>query len=120
MSLQGRAFLALWNDVEEGSETEYDLWHSREHVPERVGVPGMLEGRRYVARARLSPAYFTLYDLASLDVLQSAPYLELVREPTPWSARMRPVFRKFAREPCRVVAGEGIGMGGAIATFRFE
>lgn len=120
MSLVGNAFVALWNDVETGREAEYDLWHNREHVPERAGVPGILEGRRYVAPARASPAYFTLYDLASLDVLASAPYLELVREPTPWSARMRPVFRNFVREPCRIVAGEGVGMGGAIATFRFE
>lgn len=120
MSLVGNAFVAIWNDVEAGREAEYDLWHNREHVAERAGVPGILDGRRYVAPARISPIYFTLYDLASLDVLASAPYLELVREPTPWSVRMRPVFRNFLREPCRIVAGEGIGMGGAIATFRFE
>jgi len=120
MSLRGSAFVAIWNDVVSGGEAEYDLWHNREHVPERVGVPGIIEGRRYIAPAGISPAYFTLYDLASPDVLASAPYLELVREPSPWSARMRPAFRNFVREPCRIVAAEGIGIGGAVATLRFE
>jgi len=120
MSLRGSAFVAIWNDVVSGREAEYDLWHNREHVPERVGVPGIIEGRRYVAPAGTRPAYFTLYDLASPDVLASAPYLELVREPSPRSVRMRPAFRNFVREPCRIVAAEGIGTGGAIATLRFE
>ena len=36
------AFLALWNGVDTAqvSLREYETWHSYEHVPERVGLPG--------------------------------------------------------------------------------
>ena len=52
MPLKGSAFLALWNDIEPQRRTEYDAWHTFEHVPERVGIPGFIRGRRYVARER--------------------------------------------------------------------
>ena len=40
-----QAFLALWNDVASGREAEYERWHTFEHVPERVAVPGMRGAR---------------------------------------------------------------------------
>ena len=48
MSLKGTAFLALWNDIAAARDAEYNLWHTREHVPERLSVPGILTGKRYV------------------------------------------------------------------------
>ena len=59
MSLMGSACLAIWNDVEPAREAEYELWHTREHVPERCGVPGILAGRRYVAAESAHHRYFT-------------------------------------------------------------
>ena len=118
MSLMGSACLAIWNDVEPAREAEYELWHTREHVPERCGVPGILAGRRYVAAESAHHRYFTLYDLRDLEVLASPPYRDLVQAPTPWSAAMRPAFRNFLREPCEVLAAAGVGIGGAAATFR--
>ncbi len=119
MSLTGSACLAIWNDVEPAREAEYNLWHTSEHVPERCGVPGVLEARRYVAPARDHHRYFTLYDLRDLEVLASPTYRDLVQRPTPWSAAMRPVFRNFLREPCEILATGGAGIGAAAATFRF-
>jgi hypothetical protein len=120
MSLTGSACLAIWNDVEPAREAEYNLWHTSEHVPERCGVPGILEARRYVAPDRDRHRYFTLYDLRDLEVLASPPYRDLVESPTPWSAAMRPAFRNFLREPCEILAAGGVGIGGAAATFRFS
>jgi hypothetical protein len=119
MSLTGSACLAIWNDVEPAREAEYNLWHTSEHVPERCGVPGILEARRYVAPARDHHRYFTLYDLRDLEVLASPSYRDLVQRPTPWSAAMRLAFRNFLREPCEILATGGIGIGAAAATFRF-
>lgn len=119
MSLTGSACLAIWNDVEPAREAEYNLWHTSEHVPERCGVPGILEARRYVAPNSDRHRYFTLYDLHDLEVLGSPPYRDLVQRPTPWSAAMRPAFRNFLREPCEILATGGIGIGGTAATFRF-
>jgi hypothetical protein len=119
MSLKGSAFLALWNDIEPARDGEYNLWHTREHVPERLSVPGVLSGRRYVGRDAAVHRYFTLYELDSLAVLASQPYKALVDGPTPWSRSMRPSFRNFLRYPCTTALSLGRGTGGALATLRF-
>jgi hypothetical protein len=118
MSLKGTAFLALWNDFDPARDGEYNLWHTREHVPERVGVPGILSGRRYVAAQATAHRYFTLYELESLAILTSPAYKHLVDNPTPWSRSMRPSFRNFLRYPCLTKLSLGRGSGGALATFR--
>lgn len=115
MPLAGSAFLALWNDIARTREPEYDRWHTREHVPERVGVPGFRGARRYVNRGRERHRYFTLYELADLAVLDSAAYRLLVEQPTPWSAAMRPDFANVLRAPCTLAASQGEGIGGALA-----
>jgi hypothetical protein len=60
MPLRGSGFLALWNDFDPAREAEYECWHTFEHVPERVGIPGFLSGRRYRAAERSESQYFTL------------------------------------------------------------
>ncbi|WP_204301518.1 hypothetical protein, partial [Stenotrophomonas maltophilia] len=70
MNLAGTAFLALWNGVAPGHIEAYQDWHGVEHVPERLTVPGMLAAWRYQADDGDEPAFFTLYDLASIEVLQ--------------------------------------------------
>jgi hypothetical protein len=115
MALAGQAFLALWNDIECSREPEYDRWHTLEHMPERVAVSGFHGGRRYVNRARATHRYFTLYDVATLAVFESAEYLDLVHHPTPASASMRAAFRNFVRATCDVTASQGTGIGSAIA-----
>jgi hypothetical protein len=110
------AFLALWNGVLPGRTAEYEAWHSQEHVPERLGAPGFRAARRY--RAADGSGYFTLYELDELEALDTADYMALVRHPTPWSARMRQTLTEFRRMPCRTLAAERFGKGGAVATLR--
>lgn len=118
MALAGTAFLALWNDFEPARYDEYDSWHTFEHVPERVGIDGVLSGRRYVARERDALRYFTLYELQSLAALEGSSYLDMVEHPTPWTLSMRPSFRNFLRRPCTTELSAGQGHGAAIATLR--
>jgi hypothetical protein len=120
MALPGRAFLALFNDFDPARDAEYNEWHSREHVPERLSVPGMSRARRYVNRADPQFPYFTLYEMDSAAVMQSQPYLHLLDHPSPWSAQMRPGFRRFLRIPCRGLASAGDGLAGRLATFVLE
>ncbi|WP_353474898.1 hypothetical protein PVT71_15125 [Salipiger sp. H15] len=116
MPLTGSGFLCLWNDFDESRAEEYERWHSLEHVPERVAAPGFLSGRRYGDFARSESRYMTLYDLQSLAALDTPDYAELQREPTPWSAKMRPHFRNFLRLPCATLASEGTGCAGQVGT----
>lgn len=121
MPLTGSAFLALFNDFEPQRDDEYNAWHSREHVPERLTVPGIERARRYVSRDGSEPlTYFTLYEMASTATMLSRPYLHLFAHPTAWSSRMRPSFRRFLRIPCRTLASAGDGIAGSLAVLVFE
>lgn len=109
------AFLALWNGIDRPeARQEYEAWHGLEHVPERVGLPGFVEGWRY-ANAR---TYFTLYHLQSLQALQTPEYADVIAHPTPWSARMRPRLSEFVRRPCECISVQGMGHGVALSTVR--
>jgi len=114
MSLPGTAFLALWND-RGGDRNDYETWHSREHVPERLGIPGILAGRRYVNGQGPLPAYFTLYPLSDLSVLSSPDYEAVVGRPTAWSRSMRPALTRMYRRGCVTTISLGAGLAGHLA-----
>jgi hypothetical protein len=120
MTWQGSAFLAMWNDVAPAGEADFDLWHTREHMPERVGVPGFLVGRRYVNWSLGKYRYFTAYEGSTLGVFNSPAYLARLNAPTQWSKRIQPYFLNFLRAACRTVASTGLGVGGALLTARIE
>jgi hypothetical protein len=63
-------------------EDAFNAWYDEEHVPLRLGVPGFLSGRRYQAVEDAGPRYLALYDLASVEVLQTDAYRRLWREPS--------------------------------------
>jgi hypothetical protein len=115
MALAGTAALGLWNDIAPARAPEYDRWHTREHVPERVAVAGFLGARRYVNRTRATHRYFTLYELEDARALTHPEYLDLLARPTPWSASMRPNFRNVVRAQLQVEASRGPGLGAALA-----
>lgn len=119
MPLAGSAFLALWNDHAD-PDGDYAVWHTREHVAERLGVPGFLCARRYVAGGAPLPSCFTLYALADLAVLDGEAYRRLLAHPSAWSQRMRPGMRNFLRRGCRTVASFGAGIGGLAAAGLFR
>ena len=120
MALKGSAFLAIWNDILPESEAEFGEWHTKEHIPERVGIPGFLAGRRYVNWDNDVLRYFTLYEGEQLNVFNGEDYLQRLNAPTSWTQRMMPDFRNFIRGACRTVMSEGQGLGGALATFTLK
>lgn len=113
--LEGEGLLALWNGVEEARRREYEAWHTREHVPERLSVPGMIGARRYVRIEGALPDYLTLYAMRDMAVLDAPAYRRLLENPTPWSRTMRPSFRGFMRLACRRLMTRGGGLGGVLA-----
>jgi hypothetical protein len=119
VSLLGQAVVAIWNDVApEGRERFYE-WHNHEHMPERVGIPGFLRGRRYHA-ADAAPEYFTLYEAEIASVLTGPHYLERLNNPTPATRHVIPnYFRNMVRGVCNVRLSSGVGVGGAMLTLRF-
>ena len=44
MALLGKGALLNWGGVLPKYELDYNLWHSLEHMPERISVKGFFEG----------------------------------------------------------------------------
>jgi hypothetical protein len=120
-ALLGQAILAFWSDIDPTHEAEFNDWYTNEHLPERVGVPGFLRGRRYVKTtdSQTVQKYFTLYETESLATLSSAPYLERLDNPTPWTRKMIPLFLNSNRVAYAIRTSIGGGIGGWIATVQF-
>jgi hypothetical protein len=118
MSLSGMGVVALWHDLLPGAKEEFYEWHSRERMPERVGIPGFRRGRRYVA-VNGAPEFFVLYEADSPEVLGALDYLNRLNAPSEWSRRVVPSFRNVARSICRVIVTSGTGSGGVMLTSRF-
>jgi len=121
MAVAGKAVLAIWNTIApELHESEYDAWITREHLRERVDIPGFVRARRYTSLDTGHPAYFACYELANDQVLTEAPYQARVASPTPWTQQMKPHLRTSARGTFGVLATTGDGIGGALATLRLR
>ena len=116
-ALKGEAAVLVWNDVAEEGRAEFYEWHDKEHVPERLSIPGFRRGRRF-ARARHSPEWLTMYEADDLAVLTSAAYLARLNAPTPSTQRTLRHFRNTARAVCRVVHSLGESNGGHMLALR--
>lgn len=69
-------------------EHEFHDWYDLEHMPSRAEVPGFLTAHRLVC-VEGWPRYVAMYDLESLDVLNSPAYQAITgKNVSPWSRRM--------------------------------
>ena len=114
----GRAAVAMWWDIAPEMKLEFEDWHSHEHMPERLGIPGFLRGTRWIALSG-EPSYFILYEASKLATISAGAYLERLNNPTPWSRQMMPHHRNMVRSLCRVRARFGGVVAHAVATIRF-
>jgi hypothetical protein len=118
MPLLGSAAMLLLFDIEADAIEEHDRWHTHEHLPERVSIPGFRRGTRWTA-IEGAPRYMVLYEVESLATLSSEAYLARLNNPTPWTSRMMPHYRGMTRGLCAVRASLGLGQGGTAALVRF-
>jgi hypothetical protein len=115
----GNAAVAMWWDVGPEMRAEWEDWHSSEHMPERLAIPGFLRGTRWVALSG-EPSYFVLYEVAGLATLTGGAYLDRLNNPTPWSRKMMPHHRNMVRSLCGLREGWGGGVPHVLATIRFS
>lgn len=119
MPLLGQAAMLLSFDVAAEAIAEHDDWHTHEHLPERLSIPGFLRGTRWVAIAG-GPRYFVLYEVAGLEVLTSQAYLQRLNSPTPWTSKLMPHYRDMSRGFCSVTGSFGSGLGHVALLIRFK
>ena len=112
MSLLGTAALAMWWNIAPEVRPEFEHWHSHEHFPERLGIPGFRRGSRWRS-ATGGQAIFVMYELESYAVLSSEHYLARLNAPTPWSTKMMPHHRDMVRSQSHVLES----LGGSVAAY---
>ena len=119
--LAGEGAIAIWNGISDEGRADFYAWHLAEHMPERVGIPGFLRGRRYRATDdKTHPEFFTLYETQTFEVTQGVDYLNRLNAPTAWTKRATAHFKTTSRSLARVVASFGVGSGGVLLTLRFD
>ena len=106
-------------DVDAADEAEFNRWYDREHLEERVAIPGFLEARRYVAH-QASPKYLSLYSTAEFDVLDSPAYRAALANQTAWSKATISRFKNMIRAVARITISRGTGRGAALGLVRIR
>ncbi len=119
MSLLGKAAVAMWWNIPPGQRSEFGDWHSHEHFPERMSIPGFKRGSRWTSTLD-AEGFFVLYELERYEILTSKEYLDRLNAPTPWSTKMMPHHLNMVRSQCRVDASFGGGVAMTLATIRLS
>jgi hypothetical protein len=118
MGLRGKGMLITFTEVDPADELDFNEWYNREHIDERVGLPGFRRARRYVA-IEGDPKYFATYECTEIGDLADPGYLKLLANQSPWSQRIMKRFTKFQRLTLRIRVDAAHGVGGAVTCVRF-
>ncbi len=121
MSLLGSAVLVNWGGIVEDKEIEYNEWHSKEHMPERISLPGFLRGLRAIgiSGTDINHKYFMMYEAKQKEVFISKKYLERLNNPTEWTKEILSNYLSPSRTICSVISSKSIGIGCYLSTIRF-
>jgi hypothetical protein len=118
MPLRGKGMLVVYSEVKSLHERDFNEWYNREHVDERLGMPGFQRARRWVA-VKGSPKYLATYECDRVGDLATPHYLGVLANQTPWTQRTMARFTKFNRMTLRVQVDRTHGLAGALAAVRF-
>lgn len=98
--------MGFWANIAPPNRERYRAWHNCEHMPERVGIPGFRNGRRYAAMGG-GYDFFMMYETDGPEVLASQPYLDALNHPTDWTRESLTYFRDPLRNIYRLLADHG-------------
>jgi hypothetical protein len=103
-----KGILVAAMDFSPAPEDEFHDWYDLEHIPERLRVPGFLNGERWIGATNRKISVAT-YDLDNVGVLKSAPYLAVGGEnSSPWTkrtARFRKSLMRYEGSSCFPATG---------------
>jgi hypothetical protein len=110
--------LLVWTDIDPAHEVDFNRWYDREHMDERVAIPGFVSARRLL---RIGPGrkYLALYRTESLSVFDSDAYKRAFANQTPWSITNFKRMRDNVRCVGTIAAQAGAGSGGVAALIVF-
>ena len=90
-------------------EDEFNDWYDMEHQPGRAAIAGFLNARRFICIDGF-PRYLAIYDMDSLAVLQSEPYLAAAFQKfSHWGKRvLKGVLGQFRGEAVQLYPGKAL------------
>ncbi|MFD4838622.1 hypothetical protein ACFWP0_14040 [Achromobacter sp. NPDC058515] len=109
-TLAPNGLLFVASDVDAADEADFNRWYDREHVEERVRIPGFLSGARYLSKEG-GRKYLGLYRTQSLAAFATPDYRAAFERQTPWSVANLDRMRDPMRRVCAVEAVTGFGSG---------
>ena len=112
-----RGLLCIWTDIDPAHETDFNRWYDREHMQERVAIPGFQSARRFAAVGDCPRPYLALYYTDALDVFRSEPYGRAFANQTVWSLQNFKRMRGTQRRVGKLTLESGEGEGGVLALF---
>lgn len=119
MPIAGKGMLLTSMNIDAAHERDFNRWYDREHLQERVAIPGFIEARRYVADQG-NPKYLCLYSTESIDVLDSDAYRARLNAPTEWSTTTMARFKNMIRSVARITISKGAGRGAVLGLIRLR
>lgn len=118
-SLLGSGVVLVWNDIDSEGREQFYQWHDKEHVPERMAIPGFRRGRRFRKEGH-SPEWLTMYEASDLQVMVSPDYMARLNAPTPATTSTLRHFRNTSRAVCELVYTTGASSGGHVLAIRID
>ena len=120
MGLYGKGMLMTFTETLNEDEMDFNEWYNREHIDERVWMPGFHRARRYIdADGTASFKYFATYETTVVQDLADPDYMELLKDQSDWSKKVMAKFTKFERITADITIdfSHGFGGGCSIAWF---
>ena len=109
--------LSIWTDVDPAHELDFNRWYDREHMQERMSIPGFRRARRFHSLVSCPRPYLALYDTDSVEIFRSQAYQQAFAQQTDWSRRNFARMRETERRVGDLIVDVGQGEGGALALF---
>jgi hypothetical protein len=109
------AQLFVWSDIDPDHEADFNLWYDREHMEERVRLPGFSGARRYRAVSTSARRYLALYRADALDCFTTDAYRKAFTQQTNWSNLNFSRMSNTRRRVMSVALEAGFGAGGNLA-----
>jgi len=109
-----QAQLLVWSDIDPDHEADFNQWYDREHMEERVRIPGFTGARRYRAVSGSARRYLALYRASSLADFTSDAYRKAFTKQTQWSITNFGRMSNTRRRVMQVAQEGGFGWGGAL------